>query len=272
MAKKRALRSSAEDGSKGSDKEDQIDEAAPAEAKAPDGDTTEATEQEDSCDAWLPSAEMGDGEVVKGWDCGCTSVTVIIHGDPGALQVTTGWAGDSRAVMCRGGVAYDLSEDHKPTDGVELRRIRAVGSTVTAEGRVDGNLNLSRALGDFAHKQKKLFPAKEQAITGFPDVRTVQLTPADEFILIACDGIWNSMESQEAIDYVRQRLTKRPKLSLVCEELLDACMETNPDREDHDGNGMDNETAVIVLLNDSGQSRPGKALKAAVPDTGASGN
>ena len=56
-------------------------------------------------------------------------------------------AGDSRAVAFVGGQAVELSRDHKPMDPIELERIQKAGSTVS-EGRVNGGLNLSRALGD----------------------------------------------------------------------------------------------------------------------------
>ena len=62
-------------------------------------------------------------------------------------------AGDSRAVVCNGeGIAENLSEDHKPDNKGEKDRIYKAGSTVT-EGRVDGNLNLSRSIGDLKHKK-----------------------------------------------------------------------------------------------------------------------
>lgn len=157
------------------------------------------------------------------------------------------------------GQAVDLSDDHKPEDEIELTRIKAAGSEVTADGRVDGNLNLSRAIGDFCHKQSPTVPAAEQAITAYPDIRTMLLETADEFIVVACDGIWNSMTSQQVVDFVRERLPKHQKISKVCEELLDACMEEDPDREGHDGNGMDNETAIIVVLNS--KVKPNKMQK-----------
>lgn len=56
-------------------------------------------------------------------------------------------AGDSRCVACQGGVAVDLSIDHKPEDVEELARITKAGGKVTGDGRVNGGLNLSRALG-----------------------------------------------------------------------------------------------------------------------------
>ena len=55
--------------------------------------------------------------------------------------------GDSRCVLCRNGVAIDMSVDHKPDDDKELKRIENAGGKVTTDGRVNGGLNLSRALG-----------------------------------------------------------------------------------------------------------------------------
>ena len=59
--------------------------------------------------------------------------------------------GDSRCVLCRNGVAIDMSVDHKPDDDKELKRIQNAGGKVTAEGRVNGGLNLSRAMGKDIH-------------------------------------------------------------------------------------------------------------------------
>lgn len=56
-------------------------------------------------------------------------------------------AGDSRCILSRGGKAIDMSVDHKPEDEVEKNRIEAAGGKVTEEGRVNGGLNLSRAIG-----------------------------------------------------------------------------------------------------------------------------
>jgi protein phosphatase 1G len=56
-------------------------------------------------------------------------------------------AGDSRCVVCRKGQAVEMSLDHKPEDEAEMERIMKAGGKVTADGRVNGGLNLSRALG-----------------------------------------------------------------------------------------------------------------------------
>ena len=56
-------------------------------------------------------------------------------------------AGDSRCVVCRGQTAVDMSIDHKPEDEIEKTRIYKAGGKITADGRVNGGLNLSRAIG-----------------------------------------------------------------------------------------------------------------------------
>jgi len=81
-----------------------------------------------------------------------------------------------------------------------------------------GGLNLSRAIGDHAYKKASTLPAEEQAITALPDIRTLTLEDQDEFMIIACDGIWNFMSSQDAVDFVRVRLEKK-SLAQICEEV-----------------------------------------------------
>jgi len=79
---------------------------------------------------------------------GCTANLVMIK--DGVIYCAN--AGDTRAVICSDGVAENLSEDHKPENEIERDRIYKAGSVVQ-DGRVDGNLNLSRSIGDLKHKQ-----------------------------------------------------------------------------------------------------------------------
>jgi len=77
---------------------------------------------------------------------GSTSVVVVLSGK----ELIVANAGDSRAVLCRaGGHAEALSEDHKPTQDGEIKRIVAAGGFVNDFGRINGNLNLSRSIGKY---------------------------------------------------------------------------------------------------------------------------
>ena len=111
--------------------------------------------------------------------------------------------------MCRNGKAIEMSFDHKPEDDPERDRIQKAGGRVTPDGRVNGGLNLSRAIGDHAYKTNKKLPLSEQMISPVPDVRKLTIDPStDSYIFLACDGIWNSLNSQEVVDFINEKLEK----------------------------------------------------------------
>ena len=175
-------------------------------------------------------------------EAGCTAVVAAVR--DGVLTVAN--AGDSRAVLCRGGEALPLSEDHKPAQARELARIEAAGGFVTPQGRVNGNLNLSRALGDLKYKGNTSVARAEQMITAEPDVKVVRLEASDEFLLLACDGVWDVMTSQQCVDFVRERIAKGMALEEIVSEIFDACISEDP--KTTGGLGGDNMTAIIVRL------------------------
>lgn len=85
---------------------------------------------------------------------GCTAVVALLKGN--RLYIAN--AGDSRAVLCRKGTSLPLSFDHKPSHPTEKERIESAGGFISNFGgmsRVNGNLNLSRAIGDLKYKGNK---------------------------------------------------------------------------------------------------------------------
>lgn len=82
-----------------------------------------------------------------------------------------------------------FSEDHKPENQVEIDRITKAGGTIQM-GRVNGGLNLTRSFGDYDYKKNTSLGYDEQMITCKPDIREVEITENDEFIILGCDGIW----------------------------------------------------------------------------------
>lgn len=99
-------------------------------------------------------------------------------------------SGDSRTVLSKNSRAKEMSEDHKPETPLEMTRIMNSGGYVE-DGRVNGALALSRALGDFEYKKNKQLSWKEQAVTAFPDCRIEPIDAQTQFVILACDGIWD---------------------------------------------------------------------------------
>jgi protein phosphatase 1G len=187
-----------------------------------------------------PRGEGGEGGEYGGPAAGCTAVCAVVRGD--ALVVAN--AGDSRCVLSRAGRAVAMTQDHKPNDPEEFARITAAGGFV-ADGRVNGSLNLSRALGDLEYKQARQLPPQAQAVTAFPEVRAERLQGGDEFLILACDGIWDVLTNQEAVDFVRARLAAGRTPAQVCADACDRCLA--PDTAGC-GKGCDNMSFVLVML------------------------
>ena len=119
-------------------------------------------------------------------------------------------SGDSRCVMGQGGKAVPLSFDHKPEDEIEIKRIEAAGSVIT-EGRVDGNLNLTRALGDLKYKVKEDLTPEEYPITANPDTYEYPLESDSDFIIMGCDGVWETKSNDEMVEWVYKKLGSSPQ-------------------------------------------------------------
>lgn len=69
----------------------------------------------------------------------------------------------------------------------EKARITAAGGFVDF-GRVNGNLALSRAIGDFEFKKSAELAPEQQIVTAYPDVTVHEISDDDEFLVVACDG------------------------------------------------------------------------------------
>jgi len=173
---------------------------------------------------------------------GCTSVVAVIVGQ--TLVVAN--AGDSRAVICRsGGVTEPLSFDHKPLQNREMNRITNSGGFVNQFGRVNGNLNLSRSIGDLKYKQVPGISPSEQMITAEPDILSTSLRTGDEFIILGCDGIWDCLTNEECVKYVHDRIDSKTPHEIGI-EMLDEIVSADPRASQ--GIGGDNMTIMIVDL------------------------
>lgn len=151
---------------------------------------------------------------------GCTASVCVV--DEENMKLWFANAGDSRSIICKNGVAYPMSIDHKPDLEVEKNRIYKADGFVS-DGRVKGNLNLSRSLGDLEYKQNTKLSAEDQMITANPDIVCEALTPDVDFIILACDGVWDCLTNQEICDIVSERFKKEPniRISKIIEDIFD---------------------------------------------------
>ncbi|KAH1067260.1 hypothetical protein J1N35_032247 [Gossypium stocksii] len=200
----------------------------------------------DQDDDW--AIEEGPHSDFSGPNSGSTACVAILRNN----QLVVANAGDSRCVISRKGQAYNLSRDHKPDLEAEKERILKAGGFIHA-GRVNGSLNLSRAIGDMEFKQNKLLPAEKQTLSANPDINTVELCDDDDFLVLACDGIWDCMSSQMLVDFIHEQLRSETKLSVICERVLDRCLAPSTAT----GEGCDNMTMILVQFK--------KSIKSASP-------
>ncbi|KAF9474228.1 protein phosphatase 2C [Pholiota conissans] len=102
-------------------------------------------------------------------------------------------AGDARGVLCRTGKAVRLTYDHKGSDKQEAKRITDAGGFVMS-GRVNGVLAVTRSLGDSSMKE---------FVVGAPYTTETELCEDDEFLILACDGLWDVIGDQGAVELIR---------------------------------------------------------------------
>jgi protein phosphatase 1B len=152
---------------------------------------------------------------------GTTAVCCILS--PGEFFIAN--LGDSRAILCKSGQTSPFgTEDHKPFLPKERDRIVNAGGSVMIQ-RVNGSLAVSRALGDYEYKQVPGLLPIEQLVSPEPDVYVLPRDPVkDEFLLLACDGIYDVMTNAELAEFVKSRLQVTHDLSSVGNQILDTCL------------------------------------------------
>lgn len=167
--------------------------------------------------------------------------------------------GDSKAVLCRSGKAVELSYDHKPTRPDEKARIIEAGGSVVT-GRLFGVLGVSRSFGDVRFKPSIVSPSastfppvsaclqifavytvqesgEPMPLIAEPEVLHEQLCPEDEFVVLACDGVWDVMSPANVVCYVRRRLLEHGDPQQAAEELTQKALDLN---------SIDNVSAIVV--------------------------
>ncbi|CAM8944841.1 unnamed protein product [Rhodiola kirilowii] len=200
---------------------------------------------------WLTSTDKDD-------ESGSTATVIFI----GNETLLVSHVGDSSVVLSRNGKPEILTNPHRPygrnkVSLQEIRRVREAGGWIV-DGRICGDISVSRAFGDVRFKTKKnemlekgvedgrwtkkfisRIKFKDDLVTALPDIYQVSLGTDAEFILLASDGLWDYMNSLEAVNLVRNQLQKHGDVQLACEALAQTAL---------DRRSQDNVSIIIADL------------------------
>uniref|UniRef100_A0A2R9AYL2 Protein phosphatase 1E n=1 Tax=Pan paniscus TaxID=9597 RepID=A0A2R9AYL2_PANPA len=163
--------------------------------------------------------------------CGTTGVVTFIRGN----MLHVAWVGDSQVMLVRKGQAVELMKPHKPDREDEKQRIEALGGCVVWFGawRVNGSLSVSRAIGDAEHKPY---------ICGDADSASTVLDGTEDYLILACDGFYDTVNPDEAVKVVSDHLKENNgDSSMVAHKLVASA---------RDAGSSDNITVIVVFLRD----------------------
>nr|AFK38537.1 unknown [Medicago truncatula] len=177
-------------------------------------------------------------------ESGATATAIFL----GNNKLLISHIGDSSVVLCRSGKPELLTSPHRPYGSnkaslQEIKRIREARGWIT-NGRICGDIAVSRAFGDMRFKTKKIemlqkgaqegrwtekfisrVQFKDDLVVARPDIYQVTLGSDAEFIVLASDGLWDYMSSSDAVSFVRDQLRKHGNTQLACESLAQVVLD-----------------------------------------------
>jgi serine/threonine protein phosphatase PrpC len=140
---------------------------------------------------------------------GSTACLALVSTLPdGGRKLTVANVGDSRClVIGTDGAVKFTTVDHKPDTESEARRIRAAGGSVSFS-RVDGDLAMSRAIGDHAYKNVPHLNPLEQKVVPTPDCTEIVLAATD-IVLVCCDGLVEKLSNAQVASFIVDQLSSQ---------------------------------------------------------------
>ncbi|RWS30292.1 serine-rich adhesin for platelets-like isoform X1 [Leptotrombidium deliense] len=174
----------------------------------------------------------------EGIRSGSTAVCCLFEGHS---KLYLAWLGDSQAVLVKKGKPYDIMNPHKPERDDERHRIEEMGGMVSCidTWRVNGTLAVSRAIGDPEHKPY---------VSSDPDVEEITLDGDEDFIVMACDGLWDQITPEEATTIVYQHLAENSE-STCLNDIAENVSEILTENAKKEGS-TDNITVIVLFLRD----------------------
>jgi len=166
---------------------------------------------------WLEAAGRKEPRI----EDGSTALCVALEG----AEVMVANCGDCRAILCQGGQTIGITRDHKPTDQEEQQRIINHGGNIIG-GRLEGQLAVSRAFGNYEFKESQILSAE-------PEIHQITLSPDIEYLVIGSDGLYEHFSNEEIISFIKGGLNNQNNNNLetvvkdLVEEAIDRGSEDN---------------------------------------------
>lgn len=171
---------------------------------------------------------------------GCTAAAFFLQDhELAAVNV-----GDARVILIQEGMAWQLTQDHRVEDPAERCRITEAGGIIQGRYVMHGlsGLEPTRTLGDAGFH--------EAGVTFSPFACSVSRTPEDEWLIAACDGLFDFMSNKEVAAAVHDAADAEDIVDRLRHEVLDIRQ------------GTDNLTILAVDLRYSFSTMSGRSLNA----------
>jgi len=168
-----------------------------------------------------------------------------IVGNIGDSEILLGWR-DPAGQTCHR-IITDVH--HLKRNPAEVERVTAVGGRIW-HGRLGHpkinpqvlSLSVSRAIGDLFFKDAMYTDGVESGLSAEAYIATEEVCgegAEDEFLVIGCDGLWDTVKYNEAAQYVLEKLEAHEDLQAISEGLVNRA---------RDSGSSDNITVMVVAL------------------------
>ena len=180
----------------------------------------------------------------------------------GELDDTSGSC--ARCILFKNKRLFFATKDHKPNSHSEKRRIESAGGSVFQSSAIlplyqngkmiempwrvnPGRLSVSRTFGDIEIKLEK-FGGKKNVVVSTPDIVEFELNDQYNFLVIACDGVFDVLSNMEILECIKIVLkinkNKKRKINELCGDCASMIMKSSLAK-----GSFDNVSCIVVAFN-----------------------
>ena len=200
------------------------------------------------------NSSFNSREKFIGYEMGTTANIMLIRNN--VLYIAN--VGDSLSVMYKDKKAYNLNREHQIVIEEEKDRVIKSGAKIK-NYRINGMLNLTRAIGDFRFKSNKNLKKGEQSVIAVPEITRIDDIKNIDFIIMGCDGVWDCVKRQLVCEFMEKEIRENPdgKLSDILGTIFDKCISPVFGKVI----GTDNMSCIIIQFLDNNSNKIEEKIK-----------